>query len=974
MHGDPDDRLTIGEAAAYLGVAPHTLRAWTREGALPATRTAGGHRRYRRSDLDELSGATASGAGRDAQDRREASVFDGTASQSSPPSLLARVGALFESLQPGQVVREIAALLLDVLGCTSAAVSTYDPGSDEVVTLLDTRGAPTPLPDPPRFAFSDYPTTRRAVLEQTIVVTNVSDPDADPDEVAFLLAEGHASSLMVPLVFHGDSVGLVELHDDRRERVYSDEELALTRALAGPAAAALQNARRLGELRAQNAEQQLLLQTGRAISSSVDLTETLETIARLLAGTLDIAWSDIYLYHPEHEALEVAAFYQTEDTAPADGWIGSLQPVDTWAEWESCIRTQEPVVWYRDDAELTSQQIEDLGPWGETATLTVALVSKGETIGLLDVAEYRHPRRFTADDIRLTMAIADQAAIAISNARLFAETQRRNAELATLVRSAEALAATTEPDDTLRALLRVLSDAVPVELVEFCEFDREARTIVTLARESGKGLAPDEWVDVYDIDRSPEIATALDERRSVTLYVDDEQVCSQTRKEMAVLHEQAILAIPMLSRGQVVGLVYLSSHTPGRRFSDAEVRLATAIAAQSATAIENSRAHAREQAERDRLAVLNRQLNALVAVSGQIRGLMDESELLTVLGHVMSETLRFNEWAAYVFEPEQGCYRVAADHSYDPELEASARGRVIPARIIDGLLAVSTIVSNSYFIDHRRHVWSDEENSYLPGADLGERPDEEWQTDDSLLVPMIGTSDEVIGYLEAFDPEDRQRPTEQLVRLLEVFAAKAAASIELVRLHDQLARQATTDGLTGLFNHRYLDGAIEHEVATALRYDTPLSVLMLDIDDFKPFNDTYGHPQGDKLLRRIAEILTAQTRAQVDIVSRYGGEEFCIVLPSTPVAGAETLAGRIKESVAEGGRVAEQVAEAIRQATEAETFEGFPARRDAHVTLSIGIACLPQHGRTAAEVLSCADKALYMSKRSGKNRVSLYQP
>jgi len=972
MRTDTDDRITIGEAAAYLGVAPHTLRAWTREGSVPATRTAGGHRRYRRADLDELLGAARASSARP----RPASPVDDRAATPPAgrggPSLLVQVGELFESLQPEEVVSAIATLLTEALSCDSAAVSTYDATRDAVATLIDTSGVETPEAGLHSYALDEYPATARVIRAQATLLTNVSDPDADRSEVALAERDGHASVLMLPLVFHGETVGLVEACDNHRERVYSREELALARSLCGLAAVALTNARRLDELRAQNAEQQLLLETGRAISASVDLDETLKTITRLLTRTLDIAWADIYLYRPETDELEVVAFYQIEDAAPAEGWIGSFQPLTTWEEWEACVRTQEPAAWYREDHELTAVQVEDLGPWGETATLTVALISQGETIGLLDVAEYRHARRFSEDEVRLTMAIADQAAIAISNARLFDQARRHNAELATLVRSADALAATTGPGDTLQALLRVLSDAVPVELIEFCEFHPEERTIVALARETRKALAPDESIDVYEIDRSPEIAVAIDERRTVAVYVDDAGLSDETRAEMRTLHEEAALAIPMLSRGQVVGLVYLSSHTQGRRFSDDERRLATAIAAQSATAIENARAYAREQAERDRLAVLNRRLNALVAVSGQIRGLMDEDELLTVLGHVMSETLRFNEWAAYVYEPDDGHFRVAADLSFDPELEASARMRTIPARVIDGLVAVATVISNSYFLDHREHAWTDEENACMPGADLGERPDEEWQTDDSLLIPMIGTNDEVIGYLEAYDPEDRQRPTEELVRLLEVFAAKAAASIELMRLHQQLERQATTDGLTGLYNHRFLEQALEHEVASALRYGTSLSVLMIDIDDFKPFNDTYGHPQGDKLLRQISEILEAQTRDKVDIVCRYGGEEFCVVLPSTATPGAECVAGRLRRSIAESPPPAEEIAEAIRQATEAEAFEGYPSRRDAHITVSVGVASLTTHGRTAAELLAHADKALYMSKRSGKNRVSVF--
>ncbi len=948
----PDDRLTIGEAAAYLGVTPHTLRSWTRDGLVPATRTAGGHRRYRRAHLDRLTVAATEAADR--------------------LSLLARVATLFENRQPNEVVGELAKLLLDTLSCTSVAVSTYTPGADEIVTLIDTTQTAAASSGPTRFSLKDYPATARAVLEQTVVATSITDADADPAEVTFLREDGHRSSLMAPLVYHGDTVGLLELYDDERERIYDAGDLTVVRSLAGPAAVAIQSARRLEELRKQNDEQQLLLMTGRAISSSVDLAETLETIARLLTETLHTARADIYFYHPDSDTLEVAAFYQIDAAAPAAGWIGSSLPVSCRPEWRTCITDQDPVLWYRDEVELTPEQLESLEPWGEQATLTVALVNQGQTIGLLDVAEHRSKRLFTEDDVRLTTAIADQAAMAITNARLFAEARRRNDELATLVSSAGALAATTEPEDTLRALLRVLSDAVPVDLVEFNELRAAERTIVTLARESRAALVPGESVDVYDIDHSPEIAAGIDERRTVTLYLDDDAVCPQTRREMRALNEQAVLAIPMLARGDVVGLVYLASHSPGRRFSDDEVRLATAIAAQSATAIENARARARVETERERLAVLNRRLNALVTVSGQIRGLIDEGELFTVLGRVMSETLHFREWAVYIREPDEGMYRVAADHRFEPGGETKAGSRAIAGHVLDDLVSTATVVSSSYFVDRRR-VQDGEEDVPVPGTHRGEGREGEWCADDRLLIPMVGTSDDVIGYLEARDPEDRMRPSKDVVGLLEVFAAKAAASIELVRLHDQLEQQATTDGLTGLYNHRYLDGAIEHEVRSALRYGSELSVLMIDIDDFKPFNDTFGHPQGDKLLRRIAEILTAQTREQVDIVCRYGGEEFCIVLPNTPLSGAESVAGRLRDSVSEGVRAAEDVAEAIRQATEAEAFEGFPARHDAHITLSVGVACLPLHGRSAAEVLSCADKALYVSKRTGKNRVSVYR-
>ena len=125
---------------------------------------------------------------------------------------------------------------------------------------------------------------------------------------------------------------------------------------------------------------------------------------------------------------------------------------------------------------------------------------------------------------------------------------------------------------------------------------------------------------------------------------------------------------------------------------------------------------------------------------------------------------------------------------------------------------------------------------------------------------MVSEKGQLLGYLEAYDPVDRQLPSEELVRHLEVFAGKAASTLELLRLYGQLEEQATTDGLTGLYNHRHLLQRVEEEVAKARRYGTPVSLLMIDIDDFKPFNDTYGHPQGDKLLQEMADILRAGVR------------------------------------------------------------------------------------------------------------------
>jgi diguanylate cyclase (GGDEF)-like protein len=160
---------------------------------------------------------------------------------------------------------------------------------------------------------------------------------------------------------------------------------------------------------------------------------------------------------------------------------------------------------------------------------------------------------------------------------------------------------------------------------------------------------------------------------------------------------------------------------------------------------------------------------------------------------------------------------------------------------------------------------------------------------------------------------------------------------------------ATTDGLTELYNHRYFQEQMQQQINQAKRYEHPFSLIILDIDNFKAFNDTYGHQAGDSVLRQVAFTLKRNVRA-TDIVCRYGGEEMSIILPNT------------------GEDVAYSTAEKIRERVANKTFF-FSGDKESHVTVSLGIATFPQNGETAADIIEVADKRLYNAKHSGRNRV-----
>ncbi|HEX6733986.1 MAG TPA: diguanylate cyclase [Azonexus sp.] len=171
---------------------------------------------------------------------------------------------------------------------------------------------------------------------------------------------------------------------------------------------------------------------------------------------------------------------------------------------------------------------------------------------------------------------------------------------------------------------------------------------------------------------------------------------------------------------------------------------------------------------------------------------------------------------------------------------------------------------------------------------------------------------------------------------------------EIGRLQAALQEQAVRDGLTGLFNRRYLDEMLEREVSRARREGIPLALVMLDIDHFKQVNDTYGHQAGDEVLRTLAATLRADIRTE-DMACRYGGEEFLIVLPGMPLAAAI------------------ERAEGWRQAVEARLVGegGFSIG----FTISLGVAAYPEHGKTPDDLTRCADQALYRAKAAGRNRV-----
>jgi diguanylate cyclase (GGDEF)-like protein len=189
---------------------------------------------------------------------------------------------------------------------------------------------------------------------------------------------------------------------------------------------------------------------------------------------------------------------------------------------------------------------------------------------------------------------------------------------------------------------------------------------------------------------------------------------------------------------------------------------------------------------------------------------------------------------------------------------------------------------------------------------------------------------------------------EEVRTTLQVMTNQLSTVIENARMYRKLEELATTDGLTGLPNHRLFQEVLDRKLASSARFGNKLSVIFCDLDHFKSVNDMYGHPVGDLVLKRLSAILTKEVVRDTDLPARYGGEEFAIICEGTDTEGAVNLAER------------------IRGAVEEEVFH--TSQGTLKVTISMGIATYPVHARKKEELIKRADTALYAAKEGGRNR------
>ncbi|MEB3328142.1 MAG: diguanylate cyclase [Candidatus Sericytochromatia bacterium] len=389
---------------------------------------------------------------------------------------------------------------------------------------------------------------------------------------------------------------------------------------------------------------------------------------------------------------------------------------------------------------------------------------------------------------------------------------------------------------------------------------------------------------------------------------------------------QTIIAVPLKDQSETIGAIYVDRQGLSDQFTQGDLEIVQALAGLTAVALVNARLVKQQMDNILQLDHLNR-------LSRSVSRTLELEKVLDIIAQVTLEVVKAERCLIFLWENEQLIFGAGRDVEGPlPPQAGRERSGTICQKVVDTLQAVHVIDTGQ---DAELSMRASVLNLKIASV---------------IAVPLIAES----GLTGVLYIDSRARATatlEKEVAVVQAIANTAALAVQNARHY----REATIDHLTGLYVRSMFLRRTDEEVRRTRRFGGRFSLLVLDIDHFKRFNDTWGHQTGDNVLRVVARTLREAVRVGLDVPCRYGGEEMVILLPETDTAGAVVTAERIRKLV------------------EGATLPG-PDGTPLNVTVSIGVATFPAMASSATELFERADEALYASKRNGRNQVSVYEP
>jgi len=396
--------------------------------------------------------------------------------------------------------------------------------------------------------------------------------------------------------------------------------------------------------------------------------------------------------------------------------------------------------------------------------------------------------------------------------------------------------------------------------------------------------------------------------------------------------ESSAMGIPLIIQNELLGVIYIGDKNPNS-FTNEHLQSVSHLANASAIAIKSALLFEDQEEALDVQQKINKQLDSrikeisLISDFGRVLGsTLHLKETLNIIADSTKNMLNYQSCVVFLIEGEGENKKFVSKQITSPYKQYFEEMKI---DYKEGLLG--WVYTNKKVL-----LLEDVKDSVL-----GNLINEE----QSVIISPLIVENQTMGviYFGASAPYSFNG---DMLGFVVSISYQAAMAIKNAQFYERIAALAITDGITGLYTHRYFQERLEESVKWAARYNKPISLIFLDLDHFKQFNDTLGHPQGDNVLKEVAEILRSYTR-ETDLVCRYGGDEFAIVLMDIDKEKAAEIAERIRNG-----------------------FLNTLNKYSVQITGSIGVAAFPQDAKTKVELILKADTATYKSKHEGKNRVT----